>query len=94
LGFIYIQILLKSRIGKLTLTTDISKKQKATITSENEEIALEYIDQMYKDRKYKEVEKTCERLLKRDPDNNVIKILKAKAQDALKLKNSYNSLLK
>ena len=42
--------------------------------------------------KYKEVNDICDRLLQRDPFNNVVKMFKAKAADNEKMKKVFTSL--
>ena len=37
----------------------------------------------YNQGRYEEVNQICERLLKRDPDNNVVKLFRAKTQEKL-----------
>ena len=53
---------------------------------------MEFIGMAMNEGKLEEVVQICDRLLIRDPDNNVVKLFKAQARDKLKLKQFYDSL--
>lgn len=58
----------------------------------DEEVVIELLGLWLNDGKFQEVITICDRLLKRDPDNNVVKLFRAKAADNEKLRNFYESL--
>ena len=79
--FMFLQYLLNQKTGNLTFI--LGEKYHSTMSVENEEVVLELIGQWYNEKKFKEVIGVCERLLKRDPDNNVVKIFMNKSKDEL-----------
>lgn len=93
LGYSYLRYLLNRKAGNLILVTDISEKKKSTIGKKNEDVVLELIGMWFDQKKYVDVMHICERLLERDPDNNVVKLFKAKAMDQLDPNNPYRKIL-
>ncbi len=93
LGFLYLKYLLSRKAGHLILTTDISEKTKSTIAKKDEEVVIELLGMWFNHKRYVDVIQICERLLERDPDNNVVKLFKAKAMDKLDKKSIYKSIL-
>ncbi len=93
LTFAYLQYLLKTKAGHLVLSTNIADKKKSGFAKRDEEVVLELLGMWFKQKSYVDVIHTCERLLERDPDNNVIKLFKAKAMDKLDKKNIYRKIL-
>lgn len=79
--FMFLQYLLNQKTGNLTFI--LGEKYHSTMQAENEEVVLELIGQWYNEGKYTEVVGVCERLLKRDPDNNVVKIFMNKSKDMI-----------
>jgi len=79
--FMYLQYLLNQKTGNLTFI--LGEKFHSQMKSKDEDVVLELIGEWYKKEKYTEVIGICERLLKRDPDNNVVKIFMNKSKDAL-----------
>jgi RsiW-degrading membrane proteinase PrsW (M82 family) len=79
--FIYLQHLLSRKTGNLTFI--LADKHHSTMAQKDEEVVLELIGMWYKEGRYQEVEEICTRLLKRDPDNNVVKLFRAKTQEKL-----------
>lgn len=77
----YVSYLLQRKTGNLTFI--LADKYRSSIAAKDEEVILELIGMWYKEGRYKEVQEICERLLKRDPDNNVVKLFKAHATDKL-----------
>ncbi len=78
---IYVSFLLQRKTGNLTFI--LADKYRSSMAAKDEEVILELIGMWYKEGRYKEVQEICERLLKRDPDNNVVKLFKAHATDKL-----------
>lgn len=93
LGYLYLRFLLSRKAGHLVLITDISEKSKSTIVKKDEDVVVELLGMWFKDGRYVDVMHICERLLERDPDNNVVKLFKAKAMDKMEDKNIYKSVL-
>lgn len=86
LGYFYLRFLLNRKTGHLLLNTDISTKRKSSMAMKDEEVVLELLGMWTKEKRYNEVKEICERLLERDPDNNVVKLFRAQAQDKLSKK--------
>jgi len=93
LGYLYLQYLLSRKAGHLILETDISTKQRSTIAKKDEEVVIELLGLWFKEKKYVDVIHICERLLERDPDNNVVKLFKAQATDKMSDKDVYKKIL-
>jgi RsiW-degrading membrane proteinase PrsW (M82 family) len=85
LMFLFLRHLLGQKTGNLTFI--LADKYKSTMESKDEDVVLELIGVWFKQKKYKQVYEICERLERRDPDNNVVKIFKSKAFDALQEEN-------
>jgi RsiW-degrading membrane proteinase PrsW (M82 family) len=80
--FFFLSALLRKNSGNLRFIQadkHISVMQKSDI-----DVLMEYIGIRFSEGKYEEVIGMCERLLHRDPDNNVAKIFKAKSEDKIK----------
>jgi RsiW-degrading membrane proteinase PrsW (M82 family) len=77
--FLFLQYLLSRKTGNLTFV--LANKHRSTMAQKDKEVVLELIGMWYNEKKYTEVEGICDRLLKRDPDNNVVKLFKAKIQE-------------
>lgn len=93
IGYIYLQYLLSRKAGHLILTTDISSKQHSTIARKDEDVVVELLGLWFSEKKYVDVIHICERLLERDPDNNVVKLFKAQAMDKMDDKDTYKTIL-
>ena len=92
-GYLYLRYLLSRKAGNLILVTDIDEKRKSTIGKNDKDIVLELLGMWFEKGKYVDVMHICERLLERDPDNNVVKLFKAKAMDKLDPKNPYRKII-
>lgn len=79
--FLFLQHLLSRKTGNLTFI--LADRHHSTMAPKDEEVVLELIGMWYKEGRYEEVEGICQRLLKRDPDNNVVKLFRAKTQEKL-----------
>jgi RsiW-degrading membrane proteinase PrsW (M82 family) len=93
IGYIYLQYLLSRKAGHLILMTDISTKKHSTLAKKDEDVVVELLGLWFKEKKYVDVIHICERLLERDPDNNVIKLFKAQALDKMDDKDTYKTIL-
>ncbi|MDP2642623.1 MAG: PrsW family glutamic-type intramembrane protease [Candidatus Peregrinibacteria bacterium] len=93
LGYAYLKYLLSRKAGNLILASDISIQQKSTLAKKDEDVVIELLGMWFNEKKYVDVIHICERLLERDPDNNVIKLFKAKAMDRLDDKDTYKTIL-
>lgn len=88
---LFVYYLLHKKTGRLTLVHE-GKTHEATIERKDEEVVIELLGMWTNQGKYQEVIDICDRLLKRDPDNNVVKLFREKARDNTKLRRVYESL--
>jgi RsiW-degrading membrane proteinase PrsW (M82 family) len=93
-GYVYLQYLLNRKAGHLILATDISSKKQSTIARKDEDVVVELVGLWFQEKRYVDVIHICERLLERDPDNNVVKLFKANAIDKMDDKDTYKTILK
>lgn len=93
LGYAFLKYLLSRKAGNLMLAEDISTKQKSSFAKKDEDVVIELLGMWFNEKRYVDVIHICERLLERDPDNNVIKLFKAKAMDSLDDKDTYKTIL-
>ncbi|MFA7685845.1 MAG: PrsW family glutamic-type intramembrane protease [Candidatus Gracilibacteria bacterium] len=93
LGYVYLQYLLSRKAGHLILSTDISSKRKTSMAKNDEDVVIELLGLWFQEKKYVDVIHICERLLERDPDNNVVKLFKAQASDRMDDKDTYKTIL-
>jgi len=93
LGYLFLRYFLKRKAGHLVLLTDISETKKSMLAKKDEDVVLELLGMWFQDKRYVDVIHVCERLLQRDPDNNVIKLFKEKALDKIEDKNTYKKIL-
>ncbi|MBI4975566.1 hypothetical protein HZC20_02710 [Candidatus Peregrinibacteria bacterium] len=63
------------------------------MAKKDEDVVVELLGMWFNDKKYVDVIHICERLLERDPDNNVVKLFKAKAMDKMNEKDTYKNIL-
>ncbi len=92
ISFGYLMLLMKRKAGELILVTDIDKN-KSMLPKKDEDVITELVGMWFNDKRYTDVINICERLLQRDPDNNVIKLFKAKAVDLLEGNDPYKQAL-
>lgn len=92
-GYLYLRYLLQRKAGNLILVTDIDEKKQSSMGKKDEDVVLELIGMWFEQKKFVDVMHICERLLERDPDNNVVKLFKAKAMDKLDPNNPYMKIL-
>lgn len=89
-GALYIFYLLRTKSGHLMFS--ILKRRDSSMSPKDEEVVLELLGMALKEGRLQEVIQMCDRLLLRDPDNNVVKLFKAKAADNEKLRQVYYSI--
>lgn len=92
-GYFYLQYLLKRKSGHLILLSDPSTRQISTMAKRDEDVVIELIGMWFNEKRYVDVIHICERLLERDPDNQVVKLFKAKALDKMSDKDAYKKVL-
>lgn len=90
LSALYIMYLLHTKSGHLLFS--VIKRRRSTMAPRDQDVVMELLGIWAKERKYKEIIEICDRLLQRDPDNNVVKMFKAKAADNVQLKQVYTAL--
>lgn len=92
-AFAFLLHLLKKRTGQLILVTDVTSQKLKAIGQKDEDVVLELLGMWFNEKKFVDVIHICERLLTRDPSNNVVKLFKAKALDKLEDGNTYKKIL-
>lgn len=93
LGFIYLQYLFSRKAGHLILTIDPSSKRESAMAKKDEDVVVELLGMWFNEKRYVDVLHICERLLERDPDNEVVQLFKAKALDKMDDKDTYKKIL-
>ena len=93
LMYLFLQYLLNRKAGHLILLTDPTTQKTSTMAKKDTEVVMELLAMWSKDKRYVDVIHVCERLLQRDPDNNVVKLFKAQAMDAMDEKDIYKKIL-
>lgn len=92
-GYVFLQYLLNRKAGHLILATDASDKKQRNIAKKDEDVVIDLLALWFNDKRYVDVIHICERLLERDPDNEVVKLFKARAMDKMDQKDIYKSIL-
>jgi len=82
--------LMQTKSGHLLFS--ITKRRASTMTAQDEDVVIELLGMWTRDGRLDEVIKICDRLLARDPDNNVVKLFRAKATDNKELRQCYGAL--
>jgi RsiW-degrading membrane proteinase PrsW (M82 family) len=93
LGFLYLQYLFSRKTGHLILTIDPSSKKESAMAKKDEDVVVELLGMWFNEKRYVDVLHICERLLERDPDNEVVQLFKAKALDKMDDKDTYKKIL-
>ena len=93
LGFLYLQYLFSRKTGHLILTIDPSSKKESAMAKKDEDVVVELMGMWFNEKRYVDVLHICERLLERDPDNEVVQLFKAKALDKMDDKDTYKKIL-
>ncbi|MEK7529074.1 MAG: PrsW family intramembrane metalloprotease [Patescibacteria group bacterium] len=86
----FVYYLIKHTTGNLLFS--FTARRESTMATRDEDVVIELLGMWSNEGRLKEVIDICDRLLLRDPDNNVVKIFKAKAQDNQKLRAAYEKL--
>lgn len=89
-GFAFIIYLMRRKASHLVFT--LYNPRPSTIGRRDEDVIVEVIGEQMKQKNYDKVKEICRRLLKRDPDNNVVKLLYAKAYDNVKMNNLWTNM--
>jgi RsiW-degrading membrane proteinase PrsW (M82 family) len=92
-GAVYVWYLMKTRTGNLIINTDISEQISSKLGKRDKDVILELISMWFKEKRYVDVIHVCERLLERDPNNEVVRLFKAKSMDYLEDNNPYKKIL-
>lgn len=90
ISVLYVFYLLKTKSGHLMFS--VTKRRASTMAARDQDVVMELLGMWSKEGRYKEVMQICDKLLERDPDNNVVKLFKAKAADNEKLRHVFESL--
>lgn len=90
IAFGFLWLLLKKKTGQLVLVGQISN---STMEKNDEDIVVELIEMWFDEDRFVDVIHICERLLKKNPNNNVVKLFKAKALDKLTGNSPYRQIL-
>lgn len=93
MGYGYLRYLLNRKSGRLILETDITEITKSTMSKRDEDAIIELLGIWFKKERYVDVIQTANRLLEKDQDNPVIKLLKAKSLEKINSKNIYKKIL-
>lgn len=89
-GYLYIHHLMRRKAVHLIL--GLQNKRPSLMGNKDEDVVIQLLGQWTSEGKYIEVKQICERLLKRDPDNEVVKLFQAKAEDKYKIDNAVNAV--
>lgn len=85
--------ILKFKAGSLILIEDNAGKQRSTMAKSDEEVVLELMGMWFNSGRYVDVLHICDRLLKRDPDNKIVQLFKARAVDKMEQGDPYKVVL-
>lgn len=94
IGYLYLRYLLKRKAGHLILSSDISEEKKSSMAKRDEDVIIELLGMWFEEKRFMDVISISERLLERDPDNQIVKIFKAKALDKMEDKKILESFVK
>lgn len=90
LSTLYVAHLRQTKSGRFLLS--VIKRRGSTMAPQDQDVVMELIGMWLKEGKLEEVMQICDRLLMRDPDNNVVKMFRAKAADNQQLKHFFTNL--
>jgi RsiW-degrading membrane proteinase PrsW (M82 family) len=91
--YFVLRSILKHRAGKLILVQGQSDQKTSTMAKSDEDVVIELLGMWFNKGRFVDVIHICERLLKRDPDNKIVKLFKAKALDKMEGNNPYKNVL-
>lgn len=86
----YVYYLMHRIAGNLLFSFE--KTRPSTIAPRDEDVVIELLGMWTNEGKCEKVMEICNRVLARDPDNNVVRLFRAKAADNAKLRTFYESL--
>lgn len=89
-GAAYIAYLLQTKSGHLLFSA--GKRRGSNMAARDQDVVMELLGMWTREGRHMEVIQICDRLLARDPDNNVVKLFRAKAGDNQELKHFYTTL--
>ena len=92
-GYIYLKYLLNRKAGHLVLAVDPKTMRPSSMAKNDEEVVVELMGMWFKEEKFVDVLHMCQRLLERDPDNEVVKLFKAQALDEIEEGNPYKEII-
>lgn len=87
---LYILYLMQRKTGYLLFS--IGKRRGSSMAPRDQDVVMELLGMWTREGRLDEVVKICDRLLERDPDNNVVKLFKAKAADNKELRQAYEAM--
>lgn len=90
LSALYVAHLRQTKSGRFLLS--VIKRRNSTMAPQDQDVVMELLGMWLKEGKLEEVMQICDRLLMRDPDNNVVKMFRAKAADNQQLKHFFTNL--
>lgn len=93
INFIILRLVLAHRSGGVELAHGEIEKSASTMDKKDEDVVIELLGMWSQQGKFVEVIQICERLLKRDPDNKIVKLFKAKALDGMDASHPYKNIL-
>jgi RsiW-degrading membrane proteinase PrsW (M82 family) len=91
--YIILRFILKHRAGSLVLIDAPEERRSSTMAKSDEDVVIELLGMWFNKGKYVDVIHICERLLKRDPNNKIVNLFKAKALDSMDQGNPYKVIL-
>ncbi|KKP40055.1 MAG: hypothetical protein UR28_C0003G0049 [Candidatus Peregrinibacteria bacterium GW2011_GWF2_33_10] len=86
-GYLYIHHIMRRKAVHVLL--GVKNQRPSLMAKKDEEVVIELLGMWMNEGKHKEVKEICDRLLQRDPDNPIIKLFKAKAEDSHELNKAY-----
>lgn len=93
-SFAYLMVLVHRKTENVILIDpETLGEQQISIEKSDEDVVTELVGMWLNEKRYQDVISICERLLKRDPDNNVIKLFRAQALDKIEGNDIYHKTL-
>lgn len=91
--YLLLRQILKFKAGSLILLEDNQGKQRSTMAKTDEEVVIELLGMWFNSGRYVDVLHICDRLLKRDPENKIVQLFKARATDKMEQGDPYKKVL-
>ncbi len=93
-SFIYLLVLVHRKTENVALIDpEMLGESQTTMGKKDEDVVTELVGMWLNEKRYQDVISICERLLKRDPNNNVIKLFRAQALDKIEGNDIYHKTL-